>query len=201
MRPSELEVRLSLIETNFAKLGETQTDSEREEIEELYCEIKAKLLECLERTGRRVEGADVLSSTIAQRSSKLPKLQVPEFSGKITQWTSWFNTFLTVLWVQALLATIECLELTATNYHRALGLLKDRFENKATILQSHVTELFSLKLLKQADSAPLRALVDSVNAQIASLKTMGTQPEILEAIISHLVYSKLDDETIEKWED
>ncbi|KAM8703294.1 hypothetical protein ACLKA7_007989 [Drosophila subpalustris] len=219
MRPSELEARLSLIETNFAKLGETQTDSEREEIEELYCEIKAKLLECLERTGRRVEGADVLSSTIIQRSSKLPKLQVPEFSGKITQWTSWFNTFLTVvgsdsglddlskfIYLKSALgpsplATIECLELTATNYHRALGLLKDRFENKATILQSHVTELFSLKRLKQADSAQLRALVDSVNAQLASLKTMGTQPEILEAIISHLVCSKLDDETIEKWED
>ncbi|KAL7724950.1 hypothetical protein ACLKA6_002314 [Drosophila palustris] len=59
----------------------------------------------------------------------------------------------------------------------------------------------NLKRLKQADSAQLRALVDSVNAQLASLKIMGTQPEILEAIISHLVCSKLDDETIEKWED
>ena len=219
MRPSELEARLSLIETNFAKLGEMQTDAEREQIEELYCEIKAKLLECLERTGRRAEGAEVLSSTMIQRSSKLPKLQVPEFSGKITQWTSWFNTFLTVvgsdselddlskfIYLKSALgpsplATIECLELTATNYHRALGLLKDRFENKAAILQSHVTELFSLKRIKQADSAQLRTLVDNVNAQLASLKSMGKQTEILEAVISHLVRSKLDDETIEKWED
>ncbi|KAM8718574.1 hypothetical protein ACLKA7_001304 [Drosophila subpalustris] len=229
MTPAELEARLSLIESNYSQCCAIQAKIElesddaseydgRQAMEELYCEIKAKILSSLGHAGRRSSTIDVLNSTQVSRQSKLPKLIVPEFSGKYTDWTSWFNTFTTLIGTDAELddlsklmhlrsalgavplGVIDCLELSGVNYHRSLRLLQDRYENKAIIAQSHINELFSLKSLKQADSEAIRVLVDGVNSKLVALKSLGSDQEIFEALVFHLICSKLDDETLDKWE-
>ncbi|KAL7724525.1 hypothetical protein ACLKA6_017506 [Drosophila palustris] len=229
MTPAELEARLSLIESNYSQCCAIQAKIElesddaseydgRQAMEELYCEIKAKILSSLGHARRRSSTIDVLNSTQVSRQSKLPKLIVPEFSGKYTDWTSWFNTFTTLIGTDAELddlsklmhlrsalgavplGVIDCLELSGVNYHRSLRLLQDRYENKAIIAQSHINELFSLKSLKQADSEAIRVLVDGVNSKLVALKSLGSDQEIFEALVFHLIRSKLDDETLDKWE-
>ncbi|KAM8718573.1 hypothetical protein ACLKA7_001303 [Drosophila subpalustris] len=227
MTPAELEARLSLIESNYSQCCAIQAKIElesddasdgRQAMEELYCEIKAKILSSLGHAGRRSSTIDVLNSTQVSRQSKLPKLIVPEFSGKYTDWTSWFNTFTTLIGTDAELddlsklmhlrsalgavplGVIDCLELSGVNYHRSLRLLQDRYENKAIIAQSHINELISLKSLKQADSEAIRVLVDGVNSKLVALKSLGSDQEIFEALVFHLICSKLDDETLDKWE-
>jgi len=81
-----------------------------------------------------------------------------------------------------------------------LQLLKNRFENRAIIVQAHVHELFSISRLKQANSDSLRGLVDAVNSQLEALRLLGSESEILDALLFHLIQSKLDEETLEKWE-
>lgn len=98
------------------------------------------------------------------------------------------------------LETIECLALSADNYTRALQLLKDRFENKSIIVQAHVHKLCNINKLKQPTSEDLRLLVDRVNAQLEALRSLNKDSEILEALLFHLIQDKLDDETLEKWE-
>ncbi|EDW38368.1 GL12555 [Drosophila persimilis] len=216
MTAAELEARLSLIETNFNQFCNIQAkiehDSEdaseyesRYEAEEVYCELKAKLLSCLGHRGRRQSNVgDLLNSTQVSRSSRLPKLKLPEFAGKFTEWTSWYNTFTTLIESDSELdelskfihlrsalgagplSAIEGLELTGPNYRKALRLLKDRYENKAIILQSHVQELFNLRRLKRPDSEGLRGLVDNVNAQLVALNSLSDDKEILDAVIFHL---------------
>lgn len=94
------------------------------------------------------------------------------------------------------LSTIDCLELTGCNYGKALRLLQHRYENKSIIVQAHINELFNLKRLRQTDSEALRIMVDTVNSQLVALKSISNEQEILDAIIFHLIRSKLDDETI-----
>ncbi|XP_033242980.1 uncharacterized protein LOC117186376 [Drosophila miranda] len=230
MTAAELEARLSLIETNFNQFCNIQAkiehDSEdaseyesRYEAEEVYCELKAKLLSCLGNRGRRQSNVgDLLNSTQVSRSSRLPKLKLPEFAGKFTEWTSWYNTFATLIESDSELdelskfihlraslgagplSAIEGLELTGPNYRKALRLLKDRYENKAIILQSHVQELFNLRRLKRPDSEGLRVLVDNVNAQLVALKSLSDDKEILDAVIFHLIRTKLDEDTMDRWE-
>lgn len=233
MISAELEARLSLVESTFTQLNTIQSSIEqitddaiewdtRQVIEELYCEIKAKILSALSNRGRHsVALADpAANSTMmnASRISKLPKLTLPRFSGKFIEWTSWFNAFTTLVESDneidelskfihlkscldaSPLRTIDCLELSPENYRKALQLLRERFENKAIIVQSHVCELFNVKPLKQSDADCLGGLVDSVNSHLGSLRSLVSEGEMLEAIIFHLIRGKLDDESLEKWE-
>lgn len=229
MTAAELEARLSLIESNYSQYCTVQARIEQEsedasdydsrtEVEELYCEIKAKIVTCIAHTSRHSGGNESLVSVQVPRSAKLPNLKLPQFSGKFTEWTSWFNTFVLLIGSDielddlsklihlrsslspVPLSTIDCLELTGCNYGKALRLLQDRYENKSIIVQAHINELFNLKRLKQADSEALRIMVDTVNSQLVALKSISNEQEILDAIIFHLIRSKLDDETIDKWD-
>lgn len=65
---------------------------------------------------------------------------------------------------------------------------------------AHINEWFNLKRLRQADSEALRIMVDTVKSQLVALKAISNEQEILDAIIFHLIRSKLDDETIDKWD-
>lgn len=234
MVASELEARLSLVESVFTQLCSVQQQIEmnsddvsefenRHEIEDIYCEVKSRILSQLTHRGRRSITATSPSpnsslSTVDSRASKLPKLKLPEFNGNFTEWTSWLNTFCTLIDADGEvddlskfvhlksclgpnpLETIECLELSADNYRRALQLLKDRFENKSIIVQAHVDKLCNINKLKQPTSEDLRLLVDRVNAQLEALRSLNKDSEILEALLFHLIQDKLDDETLEKWE-
>jgi len=105
MVAAELETRLSLVESSFSQLCSVQQHIEkscedagdfktRHEIEDIYCEVKAKILTQLIQWGRH----STLSVPVAtSRSAKLPKFKLPEFNGKFTEWTSWFNTFSTLI--------------------------------------------------------------------------------------------------------
>jgi len=77
------------------------------------------------------------------------------------------------------LSKIDGLELSEVNYKKALLLLQERYDNKAIILQAHLTELFNVKRIKQADSDSLRALVDSVNSQLVALRSLSEESELL----------------------
>jgi len=163
----------------------------RFQIEELYCEIKSKLFSSVGNRGRKHSISDTLNS------SKLPIIKLTEFSGRFPEWTSWFNTFKTLLGTDpelddlkkiihlraplgpAPLSKIDGLELSEVNYKKALLLLQERYDNKAIILQAHLTELFNVKRIKQADSDSLRALVDSVNSQLVALRSLSEESELL----------------------
>ncbi|XP_037931048.1 uncharacterized protein LOC119665867 [Teleopsis dalmanni] len=235
MNESELRIRLSLIETNFSQLRDIQTEIEQgnEEpsqefkriyFEDLYCDIKAIIVS---EHSKRKEQCSVLDTSGGfsvtlpgnqHRSCNLPKLKLPHFSGKYTEWMSWFNTFVTLVdsdveldelskfvhlrsCLDAVpLSTIEGLELSASNYKRALGLLKNRFENRSIIFQAHVRELTELPRMDHGSSDNLRLLVDRVNTQLEALKSLGNEKDILDVIIYNSIRSKLDPSTLSKWE-
>ncbi|XP_075162856.1 uncharacterized protein LOC142235490 [Haematobia irritans] len=233
----ELEARMSLIESLFSQICNVQTsleqssveeeeDDKRQRFEEVYCQVKSKILYAISQIRRRsANGNDqntfdqTINSSVAlgSRSSNLPKLKLPIFSGKYTEWTNWHNTFRSMVdsdgdlddlskFVHLRsclgtipLGTIEYLELTGENYPKALGSLRKRFENKSVIFQSHVKEIFDLERISQPSSISLRRLIDAVNSHLHSLESLGSIEELKDVLIFYLVRLKLDEDTLSKW--
>ena len=100
----EFDTRLSLLESNFQKFCDIQADIEqvcdteiefesRTLAEDLYCEIKSKILSDISKRNQRVEHLvdpnDSIgyvgnnSSLPSPRITKLPKLKLPTFSGLV----------------------------------------------------------------------------------------------------------------------
>ena len=126
---------------------------------------------------------------------KLPKLQLWEFSGDLTQRTSFWDSFQTAVHNNEQLSDIEkfnylnsLLEhttreavsgfaLTAANYHEAITLLKKRFGGKQQIVDKHLEALFNVDSVTSAHNVcVLRRLFDTITSHIRSLQALDLQP-------------------------
>ena len=55
-----------------------------------------------------------------------------------------------------------------------------------------ITMIFNLNLVKKDDPVTLRNAIDTLSAIISSLLSLGSEPGIMNAIIIHIVLSKLN---------
>ncbi|XP_053964234.1 uncharacterized protein LOC128867164 [Anastrepha ludens] len=101
----------------------------------------------------------------------------------------------------AALDTVRSLEPSEENYDKALDLLKVRFDNKLLHFQAHIKAIFGLQGMEMGASDGLRKLSDQVNAHLRALQTLATTEEIYNSLLIHLITSKLDRQTHEKWEE
>lgn len=165
---TELECRLGILEAYFKQMFAYQTsiekltddkDSElkiRGDLEDLYCTTKSKIMSLLaaHRKGS-ISTADssVLVPTLSH--IKLPKLQLPTFVGRYSDYPKFIGTFRQLVHFNNSLSAIEkfnhllnclggsalravsALEVTEENYPKALLRLGERYDNKCLILQEH----------------------------------------------------------------
>ena len=97
------------------------------------------------------------------------------------------------------LRSIESLEITAAN--EAIAILKERFDNRAIIFQAHIKEIFNISKVNEACPIGIRSIVDIVNSNIRSLNSLGSQEELINVLLFYLVRSKVDNDTLFKWDD
>lgn len=232
----ELESRLALLESYFSRIidlelehesqaTDVNADAVRFEVEDIYLETKSKISSSIAKVKQLTSTShsqSTLNTTLnssSSRSVRLQKLKLPTFSGKYTEWSSFFSTFCTLVDEDSELSdiekfthlrsslsekplrTIQALEITAENYKKALKILKLRYDNKYIIFQTHIKELFDVPRSGRCSSAHLRNIVDSVNSHLIALRSLGTEQNILNSIVVHVVLSKLDNETLLKWDD
>ena len=94
---------------------------------------------------------------------------------------------------------ISSLETTTENYKVAWDLLKNRYDNKKFIIDSHVKALFEMPYLSKEFS--IRALYDKTQKHIRALRALSVEVDKWDSIIIHLIKSKLNNYIIEKWEE
>ncbi|KYM98503.1 hypothetical protein ALC62_10781 [Cyphomyrmex costatus] len=95
---------------------------------------------------------------------------------------------------------IQSLTSTAENYEIAWNLLKERYSNKRIIIQNHVRALFDLQVVTKESSLGLSTLIDTALKHIHSLQALE-QPVIgWDALLLHLIGSKVDKKTQMEWE-
>lgn len=164
--------------------------------------------------------SDLQSSFImAPQKTRLPFIKIPTFNGVYTEWPDFFSMFQTVVDNDDELSKIEkfqhlktCLsgpaldsvhsmEISDTNYDKAIQILKNRFDNKRLNFQAHIRDIVALSKVEVGSVGKLRYLSDSVNSHLRALFTMGTKEQIADCLLIHIIERKLDVATQTKWEE
>ena len=162
----QLQIEIATIDDAGVVEGD---DTRMNDIEDTYITLKTAFLEAIEKKKPRgsihVEGNNTLdfSSLLTHSArSNLPKLTLPEFNGKQPElFLDFMNTFDSMIHHNNSFDEVDkfrylknCLkddakqiiaqmEITADNYEIAYQMIRDRYENKALIVESHVTKLFN----------------------------------------------------------
>ncbi|XP_036335425.1 uncharacterized protein LOC118745864 [Rhagoletis pomonella] len=165
-----LECQLQILESYFKQVCHIQTliekicatDNGRGDLEEVFISTQSKLAGFLQKA-RRSSMPHVsyfqIPTTQQLTKHRFPKLCLPKFDGKYTEYSRYMHTFELAVHDDASLTTIDkfnylmdCLsaparavvkpiESTESNYQRALQLLKKRFDNKTLIFIAHIKSL------------------------------------------------------------
>ncbi|XP_011707972.1 PREDICTED: uncharacterized protein LOC105462820 [Wasmannia auropunctata] len=148
---------------------------------------------------------------------RLPKLNLPTFSGKYDEWLSFHDTFMTVIhsnkslgnvqkfqYLRASLTDkaadiIKSLEISDNNYDLAWNLLKERYDNKQVIVQTHVKAILDLPAMTKENANDLRQIADGVSIHIRALTTLECHADKWDALLIYILNSKLDSITSREW--
>lgn len=149
---------------------------------------------------------------------KLPRIELPTFSGSYEHWLAFYDTFDSLInkntelpdiqkfyYLRSSLKgeaseVIESLEVSNENYRVAWDLLKDRFQNRKLITHNHIKALFNIEPITKESHIFLRKLLDSVLKNMRALKVLGQPTEHWDALLIYLVCTKLDNNTKCAWE-
>lgn len=81
--------------------------------------------------------------------------------------------------------------MSAANYPKALASLHRVYDNKCLIFFDTLAQLFDIPPVSKP-SASLRSIIDKVSAIFESLLSLGNEKDVANAMIIHLVLSKVD---------
>lgn len=222
---TELKCRLSIADAYFKQVLSFQSQIEalepeengRVDLEDTFVAIKLAVQEQL--------GSELLDTTVGNTSvivptnSKLPTLKLPTFTGKYSDYRNFITSFKQVIDRELGLSNIEkfnhlrnCLQgpaldtinafqITNENYPKALERLKSRYDNTSLIFMENVVSLFELPSMAQPDSNQLRSIVDNASALYASLLSLGSERDICNAMIIHIILAKVDEDSRNKWKE
>lgn len=141
---------------------------------------------------------------------KLPKLTLRPFSGDVTLWTTFWDSYESAIhkndelsdvdkfnYLRSLLErtaheAISGLTLSAANYHEAVAILKKSFGNKQQIIAKHMDTLLNMEPVTSVHNLKgLRRLHDDVESHVRSLKALGVTSESYGSLLSSVLLSRL----------
>lgn len=140
--------------------------------------------------------------------AKLPKLNLPKFRGDITSFTSFWDSFQSMIHANTFLSSvdkfnylksylegealrsIEGLPLSEANYQAALDILKRRYGNKQQIISAHMDEL--LKIPSCPDNVrQLKYVYDKINVHVRGLEALGIDSEKYGSLFIPIIMARL----------
>lgn len=156
--------------------------------------------------------------TYSDSHIRLPKIQLPIFSGAYEDWYTFYDSFEKLIHTNERLSSIQkfhylrsslkdkaaevikSFDITTDNYLEAWQLLNERFDNKRRIIQTHIKAIFEIAPIPKENCTLLRGLLDNVLKHFRALKALQRPVETWDDIMIHLVMTKLDPVTIKEWE-
>ncbi|XP_022824611.1 uncharacterized protein LOC111355114 [Spodoptera litura] len=199
--------------------------AEREEFEKLYYTLVASSRQLIGSARGHLTGdsaSEVVSDTSHKHkhsSVRLPKIELPKFSGSYHDWLEFRDTFISIIhknedidkvnklhYLRASLKgsaslIIDNLEFGSDNYDAAWELLCSRYDNKRLLVNNHVQAIFNLNGINKESSKSLRHIVDTVNKNLRALSTLGQPVQHWDTLIIYIMTSKLDQVTNREWEE
>lgn len=150
---------------------------------------------------------------------KLPQIQIAKYDGSYFRWLEFHDTYLTLIhnnghikdihkfhylvsYLEGEAArVIANIEISESNYNNAWLLLCERYNNKRQLINFHLTALFNIDPITRESETSLRFLVDHVSKNLRALASLGQPTDHWDTLIVFMVSSKLDSQTMMKWEE
>lgn len=153
-----------------------------------------------------------------QGDVKLPKVNIPEFSGNYEDWTNFHDLFTSLIHNNAKLTNVQKMHylktalkgdavhllkhfsITEANYTPAWAMLIARYKNSRLIINSHLKTLVSQPKLLKESAVGLRLLLDTTTECLQALKNLEVPTEHWDAIVVFLVEQRMDSDSFKSWE-
>lgn len=145
---------------------------------------------------------------------KLQPIKIQPFNGNLTEFSSMCHSVLTdnIPEIQRLHYLKEALvdeprkllknlPMIHGSYAKAWQILKNRYENKRAIINSHLERLFNIEKISMEKPESLRNMLDTINECTTILKMCDIDVSTWDAILMYLLSQKLDLNTVGHWEE
>lgn len=213
----DVQCQIELIDIDHADEGEV----ERETFEGIYYAIRAKIQEIINSEkahNSSMNNASMNSSIIHSQRTRLAPISLPNFNGNIQEWESFFDCFKAMVhnddnyapvqkfsYLRSTLSgqaldLIKGLPITENNYAVALKKLKQRYDNKSLVIQSHIRAILDSDYVESASANLLQDLHSNVSAHVAALEALGQPVAYWDAWLVTVVLRKLDPSTSQEWQ-
>ena len=148
------------------------------------------------------------------RSTKLPPIGLPQFSGDFSDWVEFRDYFESLIindpqnddlhklhYLKTCLTGEAALLLKNTstnlkNFSGAWRVLTDRYENKRRLINVHFSNLWSIEPVSHASASKLQALLDATNDSITALKNLDLGIEHWDEVLVFMTVRRLDKATL-----
>nr|XP_049703353.1 uncharacterized protein LOC126056028 [Helicoverpa armigera] len=188
--------------------------------EETYMQYKIELEIILESFESKEETKK--ESKIALNSKqchvKLPKIVIPVFSGKYTDWVTFRDLFVSLIHKNPSLDNVQRMQylkgylsgeaeqllrqipISDANYEHCWQLLNSRYNNKRYLSHFILKRLLSQRNLTSESAFGLKELIDNTNDCLKALVNLGIDVKTWDIIVIHIITLKLDPESRKQWE-
>lgn len=192
--------------------------------EDLYVVLQADLHDMLTSLNSSISSHNISDPNVEQSRGgdslvKLPRIQLPTFSGNYEEWPTFEDLFISLIHknktiedVQKLHylkssvsgeaeALIRHIQITHKNYSQAWEALKTRYGNKRLIVKSVLKRLFLQKKITCQSANQIKCLLDTTTECLNSLKNLDINVDSWDPVINFLVVQKMDQESHKEWEE
>ncbi|XP_011861695.1 PREDICTED: uncharacterized protein LOC105558556 [Vollenhovia emeryi] len=209
-------------------IAEDQLDEELEALEDRYFNLKSKGEKIIRNQLKPASAINEnLNQAIAVDSNerrpneshiRLPKIDLPIFSGSYNDWHPFFDTFNSLIHSNKSLndiqrfhylksslkgeaaETVSSLEISSVNYADTWSRLKEGYDNNRLAVQNHIRAIFDLPIARKENSAVIRTVLDGVLKHTRALQALKRPTNQGDDLLIHIVTSKLDLISIREWE-
>ncbi|XP_028176994.1 uncharacterized protein LOC114364858 [Ostrinia furnacalis] len=194
-----------------------------ENTEDTYIEFKSVLRFALSKlcppvSSESGKSVNVTASNGNSNAVKLPKICIPQFSGKYSEWQTFKDMFTSLIHGNDSLGNVEKLHylkgyvtgeaeqlirqipVSADNYVHAWTLLNERFNNKKYMSNCIIKRLLSQRNLSNEVSSGLKDLIDTTTDCLDGLRNLNIDVSNWDILVIHILSLKLDPETKKQWE-
>lgn len=193
--------------------------AERESFQNTYFSAmtKAKSYVTVPETNLKRDTSMCDQTTHRNESVKFPDKILPTFSGDVTEWLEFRDTFDALINktelkpIQKLkylkscvrdraLSVISALEFTDESYNIAWQLLCERFNNPKQLVTNHLEALLGIKNIPKDPNA-YKVLADNISKHLRIINSLNVSTDNWDTILIFILVSKLDAQTQRKWKE
>ncbi|XP_011687495.1 PREDICTED: uncharacterized protein LOC105449812 [Wasmannia auropunctata] len=164
--------------------------------------------------------ADLSNSGVSECSATpripLPRIELPKFSGLLTEWVNFRDIFESLVANNEVLSNVQRLHylkssltgaaqlilknttVTDANYEIAWNALKNRYENKRVIVSAHINNILDAPNMKADTTSEFKRVYDTVTDSLAALRCL--ERSTIDDFIVIIAARKLDPHTRTEWE-